>query len=279
MMLKVLAVTGALLAGTMSAPASAATGTMSVDGAVTSTATYTAEQLRALGESSYPTPGHGSVTGVDLTKIVAAAGPILPPGKNTSLRVTLTVTGSAHRSVTFALGELDPSFGNHPAVLTTRHDIDLAVPGDRDRSRSVDGVRSVRIAVSAAGPAERAVRITTGRRTVTLPVALLAHLPSRTVTASFGSGTGQQTHTETGPSLTLVLLVAGIWPRPDTTVVAVGSDGYGAAVTLAEQYPGGRPLLLSTAEDGVALDLPRLVPLGDVKGGRYVSAVTALDVR
>jgi hypothetical protein len=41
------------------------------------------------------------------------------------------------------------------------------------------------------------------------------------VTASFASGTGQQTHTETRPSLRLVLLVAGVPPRPDTPVVAV----------------------------------------------------------
>ncbi|GAB3160811.1 hypothetical protein GCM10027258_76730 [Amycolatopsis stemonae] len=266
MLLRVLALSAALVAAT-AAPADASARTVTIDGAVATPASYTASQLRALGES------------VDLTTLVAAAAPVLPPGKNTALRVTLTVTGAAHRAVTFALGELDSSFGDHSAVLTTRHGIDLVVPGDRDRSRSVRDVREVRVAVSVATAAERAVRITTAHRTVTLPPALLAHLPSRTVTASFGSGTGQQTHTETGPSLALVLRIAGVVARADTAVVAVGSDGYGAAVTLAEERTGGRPLLLSTVEDGVALDLPRLVPLGDVKGGRYVSAVTALDVR
>ncbi|MCR6489395.1 hypothetical protein M8542_41920 [Amycolatopsis sp. OK19-0408] len=268
MLLRVLALSAALVAG-VAAPATASTRTVTIDGAVTTPASYTASQLDALGGPS----------GVDVTELVAAAAPVLPPGKNTALRVTLTVTGSAHRSVTFALAELDPAFGNHPAVLTTRHGIDLVVPGDRDRSRFVADVRQVRVAVSAAAPAGRAVRITTARRSVTLPPALLAHLPARTVTASFGSGTGQQTHSETGPSLALVLLVAGVVPRADTAVVAVGDDGYGAAVTLAEERTGGRPLLLSTAEDGVPLALPRLVPLGDVKGGRYVSGVVALDVR
>lgn len=62
--------------------------------------------------------------------------------------------------------------------------------------------------------------------------------------------------------------IAGVVARPDT---AVGEDGYGAAVTLAEERTGGRPLLLSTVEDGV--------PPDDVKGGRYGSGVTALDVR
>ncbi|SEF37013.1 hypothetical protein SAMN05421837_112124 [Amycolatopsis pretoriensis] len=263
MLLRVLALSAALLAGTV-APADASTRTVSVDGAVATPASYTASQLKALGG--------------DLNTLVGAAAPVLPPGKNTALRVTVTVTGSAHRAVTFALAELDPAFGNHPAVLTTDHGIDLVVRGDRDRSRSVRDVREMRVAVSAATAAERALRITTAHRSVTLPPWLLTHLPSRAVTASFGLGTGQQTHTETGPSLALVLRIAGVVPRADTAVVAVGSDGYGAAVTLAEERTGGRPLLLSTVEDGVPLDLPRLVPLGDVKGGRYVSGVTALDV-
>jgi hypothetical protein len=60
-----------------------------------------------------------------------------------------------------------------------------------------------------------------------------------------------------------VLRIAGVVAWPDTAVVAVGEDGYGAAVTLAEERTGGRPLLLSTVADGV--------PLGDVKGCRYVS--------
>lgn len=61
-------------------------------------------------------------------------------------------------------------------------------------------------------------------------------------------------------------------------MVAVGSDGYGAAVTPAEAHVGGRPLLLSTVEDGAPLARPRLVADGDVKGGRYVSDVVVVDV-
>jgi hypothetical protein len=201
----------------------------------------------------------------------------LKAAKPLSVNGAVTTPTSYTASQLKALGET--AFGNHPAVLTTGHHVDLVVPGDRDRSRRVDDVRSVRVAVSNAAAAERAVRITTAHRSVTLPPSLLKLLPSRTVTASFASGAGQQTHTETGPSLRLVLLVAGVLPRPDTPVVAVGDDGYGAAVTLAEETTGGRPLLLSTVEDGAALALPRLVPLGDVKGGRYVSGVTAFDVR
>ncbi|MBV9582797.1 MAG: hypothetical protein JO057_29795, partial [Chloroflexi bacterium] len=48
---------------------------------------------------------------------------------------------------------------------------------------------------------------------------------------------------------------------------------YVATVTPAEQLVGGRQLQLSLVEDGTALPQPRLVPDGDVKGGRYVSGV------
>jgi hypothetical protein len=236
---------------------------VSVGGAVAAPASYSA----------------GELAGDGLQQVVAESAPTLPPGKNTALRVTVRVTGSAHRSVTFALAEIDPSIGNHPAVFRAgRHGVDLTVPGDRNAGRTVADVRTVTVVVSDAGAADRAVRVTQGRRTVTLPPALLAHLPRRTVTAKFTSDAGPQTHTESGPSLALVLLLAGVLPTPDKPVVAVGSDGYGAAVTLAEESVGGRPLLLSTVEDGKPLALPRLVPLGDLKGGRYVSGVTALAV-
>jgi len=48
-------------------------------------------------------------------------------------------------------------------------------------------------------------------------------------------------------------------------------------VTIAEERVDGRPLLLSTVEDGKALQQPRLVTDGDVKGGRYVSGVVLLQ--
>lgn len=278
--------TGALLL-TLSGTATAAkTDTLSVSGAVASPANYTAAQLAALPQNGYPVtnPGRGprTVTGTELDDLVTAATPDLPPGKNTLLRVSLTVSGKQHKSVTFALGELVPDFGNHPAVLTTSgRDIDLVVPGDVSRSRSVSGVTSVRVAVSTTGAetvAPGSIRVVGPHRTVTLSKALLSHLPARHVTSTFLMGTTPQTHTESGPPLSLVLLAAGILPLPDIKVVAIGGDGYGAAVTLAETYVGGRELLVSTVEDGVALTQPRLVPDGDVKGGRFVSGVVTLAV-
>lgn len=280
----------ALVAGLvlLVAPAAHATvvHTVSVTGAVASPATYTAAQLAAMPATTYPvtnarrgTPS--TVTGVDLETVANLSAPTVPAGKNTTLRVTLTVTGRSHRAVTFALGELDPSFGAHPAVLTTSGgSVGLIVPADRDRSRSVVDVTSVRVAVSTAAVSSGApgsVRVITAHRTVTLSPWLLAHLPRQTETVTFLAGTTSETLTESGPPLSLALLAAGVLPTPNTAVVAVGDDGYGAAVTLAEAYVGNRPLLLSTNENGAALAEPRLIANGDIKGGRDVSGVVTLQ--
>jgi hypothetical protein len=264
--------------------ASARASVVSVTGQVATPVTYTIAELAALPQTTYPVRGGSrTVTGANLEDVVERSAPVLPAGKNTSLRATITVSGRHHRSVTFALGELDPSFGDHPAVLTTTGGrvARLVVPADRDGVRSISDVTGVRVAVSAATAATvpaGAIEVVTGHRTVVLTAARLARLWSRTLPVSFLAGTAAQPHTESGPPLSLVLLAAGVAPRPGTPVVAVGSDDYAAAVTLAEDTVGGRPLLLSTVEDGVPLPQPRLVPDGDVKGGRYVSDVVVLRV-
>ncbi|MEW2501289.1 hypothetical protein AB0878_12455 [Amycolatopsis sp. NPDC047767] len=210
-MRRLVVVLAVVVAAFGAAGVASATTSVSVGGAVAKPRSFSAAEL----------------AGADLDQVVTGLSPMLPPGKNTMLRVTVTVRGTNH-AVTFALAELDPSFGNHPAVFRTgRHGVDLTVPGDRNASRTVTDVRSVTVLVSDAASATRAVRVTVGRRVVTLPPELLAHLPRRTVTAKFGSDAGQQTHTESGPGLSLVLLLAGVLPTSDKTVVAVGSGGYG----------------------------------------------------
>lgn len=281
------AITAALALTAVAIPASAAQQTrVSVSGAVDTPTSYTASQLAALPQTSYPVthPGWGTprtVTGVNLEALAQLSTIALPTGKNTQLRVLLTVTGDGQRDV-FALGELDAEFGNHPAVLTTYgHDIALIVPGDTSRLRSIADVHAIKVTVSsaaAATPPAGAVLIETPHGTFTLSARRIEALPTRTLTVTFKAGGVPQTHTESGPSLALLLLSAGILPTPNTSVVAVGDDGYGAAATLAENYVGGKQLLLSTKEDGTALAEPRLVTDGDSAGGRYVSGVVVLQV-
>jgi hypothetical protein len=270
---------------------------LSVGGEVTSPATYTATELGSLPQTTATlTVGDRQVkvTGVLLETLVTDAGPAYPAlvnTKNELLRVTVTVRGAGHREVTFAVGELDPAFGNHPALLALTLNgrpvpggPELVVPGDGAPLRYVLGVSEVTVGIATApatdtDPAAGSpVEVIYGHHVVTLSAALLAKLPSETLKVSFEGPGGTQSHTEIGPSLPVVLAAAGIFPTLNTWVAATGDDNYVATVTPAEQFVGGRPLQLSLNEDGVTLAQPRLVADGDVKGGRYVSDIVDLYV-
>jgi hypothetical protein len=226
-------------------------------------------------------------TGVALESLVESAQPTLHNAKNALLRVTVTVAGR-DRAVTFALGELDAAFGDHPAYLALTQNgrplpaPELVVPGDTNDARTVRDARHITVSVQSAAPTTPSeagdLAVEGGGHTRVLSASELASMPARTLQVSFQAGTAPQTHTETGPTLQTVLRAAHLWSDLDTWVAAVGSDGYVAVVTPAEAWVGGRPLLVSLSEDGQALAQPRLVVDGDVKGGRYVSGVVDLVV-
>ncbi len=284
-----------LLAGTTSASATTdrphhAT-SVKVRGAVDNPDTFTRAELAALPQTTLtdqrPHAGRHVLTGVLLLTLIDGAKPQVPTAKNAVLRVTATVDGT-NREIAVARGELDPSNGNHPALLVLTRDgrkvrgaPDLVFPGDTNRARTVHDVRRITVAVATPAtttPAEGTVVVATGHREIVLSAARLAALPQRTRTVTYLSSAGQQTRVETGPSLAAVLRAARLKTTAKTTVVASATDGYGAAVTPGETTSGGRTLLLSLVEDGVALTRPRLVVDGDVFGGRYVSDVTVLTV-
>jgi hypothetical protein len=236
---------------------------------------------------------HFTDSGVLLETLVTDAGPSYPAGllntKNELLRLTATVRGAGGHELTFAVGELDPNFGSHAALVALSRDgrsiaggPEVVVPGDQSSARFLLQLSEVTVGIATAPAtnttpaADSPVEVIVGRRTVTLSSALLARLPSETLAVSFGGPTGEQTHTEVGPPLWEVLAVAGVRPDFNQWVAAVGSDNYVATVTPAEQFVGGRPRQLSLVEDGVVLAQPRLVADGDVKGGRYVSDVVDL---
>jgi hypothetical protein len=270
--------------------------TLSVGGTVADPATYTMSQLEALPSETVTVPwsgggrGHRTVTatGVSLDGLVNTASPVLPPDKNALLRVIVTAQGPFGRQVSFALGELDPMFGDHDAVIVlsvSGHRLRapaLAVPGDSGPLRELAVVNRIDIGVTnpvvVTPPTAGAVLVETGHGTVTLSAHELARLPAQTVTVSFLTMTGPETLTETGPALSEVLWAARVRAGLTTWVAAVGSDSYVATVTPAEAWVGGRTLLLSLDEDGAPLASPRLVTDGDIYGGRYVDGVDDLVV-
>ena len=278
------------------AGAATAQADVAVDGAVTTPASYAPAQLAALPQTSLEvrrTPFSSRTTtyeGVLLRDLVLAAQPVLPVGpRNPSLRVTIALQGPRGGAVTLALGELDPFFGNHPAILALEQDgralrngpelvLDDSLP-----LRRIDRVDRVTVSVQnptpTVPPSAGAVTVRDGSRSTVLTAQRLAALPSRTLTVNFLSGNTPTTRTETGPRLDRVLLAAGFNPLSVAWVASVaGFDGYVATVTPAEDWVGGRNLLLSLVEDGVPLTQPRLIADGDVRGGRYNSGVTDLVV-
>jgi hypothetical protein len=286
-----------LIAAGLSGAATAQAAPVAVDGAVATPATYSITQLQALTQTSLVVPRSPlrsrttTYTGVLLRDLVLAAQPVLPVGpRNPSLRLTITVQGSHGGGVTVTLGELDPFFGNHPAILALTQD-GRALGGngpelvldDSLALRRIDRIDRITVSVQnptpTIPPSAGAVTVRDGARSTVLTAQRLAALPARTLTVNFLTGTTPTTRTETGPRLDRVLVAAGINPLAVAWVAGVaGSDGYVATVTPAEDWVGGRELMLSLVEDGATLVQPRLIAGGDVRGGRYVTGVTDLVV-
>lgn len=272
-----------------------------VDGAVDSATSYTMARLRAEPQHSFTAGrsvpgswrgGHHQVSGVLLQDLVTAAAPRTGAVKNPQLRVSAGITErrSAWRGVGVAMGETDPSFGNHPAVLVLSLDgrrlsrPALVLPGDKNPRRFLRAPSRIHVAVAqppgtAVTPPPGGLQVRAGRLVRSLSGDQLRRLPARTRHVSYGSASGQQTHTEYGPALETVLWRAGLPALGRCNVVTgIGDDGYRASVTPGEARSGGRGLQVSLAEDGTRLASPRLVVDGDLKGGRYVSGLVALQL-
>jgi hypothetical protein len=136
-------------------------------------------------------------------------------------------------------------------------------------------------------PAAGVVRLTGDLRDPRdVHVGELATLPQQTVSVQFGSGSGPQSHIEQGVLLSDLLpveVLATTDSKHDELtfgVLVTGFDGHAALLSYGEISPdfGNRGILLATSEDGAALERPRLVVPGDVKGARYVSEVIELRV-
>lgn len=196
-------------------------GSVSVTGAVKIPATYSEGQLAAMPQTTFTVPRHRrggpvSATGVSLESLVTAAQPNVAPAiKNGLLRVTASVSGRLGSPVTFGEGELDPSFGNHPAYLAltvgghTLATPRLLVPGDDQPIRDLAAVSTITVGVNSPAPipgfTPGTLIIKHGSHRTTLTAAQLTALPPETVQASFLTGTTTTNVTEVGPSLDEVL--------------------------------------------------------------------------
>lgn len=146
-----------------------------------------------------------------------------------------------------------------------------------------------------ASPVSVSVTITgTALPTATYTLQDLQALPATTQTDTFLSGATPQTHTYTGTSLWSLVNARGLPATPSRhndvlrdVVVATGSDGYKVVYSAGELNPsfGNRAALVAYAEkvgnattplgaDGFA----RTTAPGDIKGGRYVSNLTNINV-
>ena len=118
-------------------------------------------------------------------------------------------------------------------------------------------------------------------------ISVLAALKQTSVSGSFDSMSGKQTHRWTGPLLLDVLNHAGMTDEPGKrthmrhVILASGKDGYGAAIALGEIDPHGenKPVIVALTQDGETLKAPRLVVHGDVSLTRSVHDLESLDVK
>jgi hypothetical protein len=93
----------------------------------------------------------GVYVGALLWAVLAGAGPIDDPGKNSRLRHIFLVTGSDGYSIALSDGEIDPHCENKAVILAYTEDgkplqgIRLIVPGDRRGERAVKDVVAIAV--------------------------------------------------------------------------------------------------------------------------------------
>jgi DMSO/TMAO reductase YedYZ molybdopterin-dependent catalytic subunit len=153
--LLMLSLAAALLTG---APAAwSDTPPVTIDGLVKAAQHVTADDLHPLPaverRVTFATD-HGPQTatykGVLLWSLVARAG-VNDPAKWGELRHVAAITASDGYLVMISLGEIDPNFGNAPAMLAYERDgkplaaLRLVFPGDRHGARDVRGVVRIEI--------------------------------------------------------------------------------------------------------------------------------------
>ena len=259
-------------------------------------------------------PVSDTYTVTTLWNLLAEAGGVTTStAKNDILSKYVIATGSDGYQAAFSLGEIDPVFGNQ-SVLVAYADTAgqlgpqgsdglarIVVPGDLAGGRYVSDLVNLQVAsLPAPGPGgaggvstQATVSGAVADASIVTPATLSALNQSTTETATYLAGSSSVTDTYTGVSLWTLIQDAGLLTNPSIkndmlrfAVVAIGSDGYRAVVSLGEIAPqfGNQPDLVAYADTAGQLGLGgsagalRLVVPGDHAGGRYVSNLVSLQV-
>jgi hypothetical protein len=259
-------------------------------------------------------PVSDSYTGTTLWNLLADAGGVTTTtAKNDILSKYVVATGSDGYKAIFSLGEIDPAFGNQPVLVAYADTAGqlgpnasdglarVVVPGDIAGGRYVSDLVSLQVGtlpepgpVGAGGVSPQAtVSGAVADPTIVTPATLAALNQSTTETATYLAGSSPTTDTYTGVSLWTLVQDAGLLTDPSIkndllqfAVVATGSDGYRAIISLGEIAPmfGNQPDLVAYADTAGQLGpggsdgALRLVVPGDQAGGRYVSNLVSLQV-
>ena len=260
------------------------------------------------------TPVSDTYAGVSLWNLLNNAGGVsVTAAKNDILSKYVIATGADGYKAAFSLGEIDPQFGNQPVLVAYADGSGqlgpdgsdglarMVVPGDGAGGRYVSDLVDLSVgSLPEPGPSGPGgispVFALTGE--VSHPAgytadSLAALDQSTTETASYVSGAGSVTDTYTGVSLWTLIQDSGLLTNPAIKndllgfgVVATGSDGYRALISLGEIDPafGNQPDLVAYADTqgqlgpGGSQGAMRLVVPGDHAGGRYVSNLVSLQV-
>jgi hypothetical protein len=260
------------------------------------------------------TPVTDTYTGIKLWDLLTdAGGANLTSAKNDILSKYVVATGPDGYKAVFSLGEIDPDFGDQPVTVAYKDTggqlgpdgtdglARMVVPGDLAGGRYVSDLVSVDVKSlpepGPTGPGGISDHLTFSGEianpgTIT-PETLAALNQSMTETATYTSGAGQVSDTYTGVSLWTLVQDAGLLTDPSIKndllrygVIATGSDGYRAFISLGEIDPafGNQPDLIAYQDTGGQLGQGgqdgalRLIVPGDHAGGRYVSNLVSLQV-
>jgi hypothetical protein len=259
-------------------------------------------------------PVSDAYTGTALWNLLADAGGVTTTtAKNDILSKYVIATGSDGYQAVFSAGEIDPMFGNQP-VLVAYADTGgqlgpnapdglarMVVPGDIAGGRYVSDLVSLQVeSLPEPGPGasggispQATLSGAVADPTIVTPETLAALNQSTKETATYLAGSSPTTDTYTGVSLWTLIQDAGLLTDPAIkndllgfAVVATGSDGYRAIISLGEIAPmfGNQPDLVAYTDTGGQLGPSgadgalRLIVPGDVAGGRYVSNLVSLQV-